>query len=308
MPMRFRPIYVDNTLQELNRHGTADFPLSMDRQIVSAEGCLGVRHWHYEIQILVMIKGGAVFETPAGRYELKEGEGLFINSGVLHEALSCTGEDSSYICCDFAPEMISADRSDAVFRDYVEPVIASLDLQSFALRAQEAPWQAEVLRLLLEMGASDDAREYAYELSLKTKLLEIWRLIVTNCRVQAEGATGVSFADRLRVRRLKQFINEHYMEKLSLEDIASSAGLSRSECCRLFKRAGSLTPIAYLKEYRVAQSMKMLSCTGLSVAEIAYQCGFDSSSYFISCFKRMAGCTPLEYRTGQVTGKGRQDS
>ena len=295
--MKFRPIFVDNTLQELTQHGTKDFPLSMDRQIVCAEGCLHVRHWHYEIQIVLMTKGSAVFETPVSQYYLQEGDGLFINSGVLHEVISSSDVSSTYICVNFAPDMIYGSEDSAIRRDYVEPILNSPDMQSFRLK--EETWHRRVLSLLRAMGETDDRHEYGYELDLKIKLMQIWHLIVTNNRIQAEEEAGASFADRLRLRQLKQFIHEHYMERLTLEEIAGAVSLSRSECCRLFKRTDASTPIRYLKQYRLQQSAKMLRCTDLSIAEIAYQCGFDSSSYFISCFRREMDCTPLDYRSRQ---------
>lgn len=295
--MKYRPIIVDNAQQELTQHGTKDFPLSMDRQNVCAEGILGVRHWHYEIQIILMAIGSAVFATSMGEYELKEGDGLFINSGVLHEAVSAGDESSTYICVNFTPEMVCGNRDSAIFQDYVNPILTSTDMQSF--RLSEEGWQGDVLSILKEMGKVEDAHEYAYELDLNIKLLQIWYLIVQNNRFQVGKKATASFADRLRLRQLKQFIHEHYMERLTLEDIAGSIALSRSELCRLFKRTEGRTPIGYLKAYRLSQSVKMLRCTDLSIAEIGYQCGFDSSSYFISCFRREMGATPLEYRSFQ---------
>lgn len=84
--MKFHPILVDDSLQELTKLGTDDFPISVNLLRVQDEGCYRVQHWHEEIQILLMIQGNAVFETPSGRYDLKEGTGLFINSGILHGA------------------------------------------------------------------------------------------------------------------------------------------------------------------------------------------------------------------------------
>ncbi len=295
--MKFRPIFVDDTLQELTQHGTRDFPISMDRQIVCAEGCQHVKHWHHEIQIVLITYGNAVFETPAGRYDLKQGEGLFINSGVLHEVVDSDDEASTYICVDFAPEMIYGSRDSAICKDYVEPIINSPEMQSFALKDEE--WHKEVLKLLAEMGETENNHEYGYELMMKYLLLRMWHIIVANNRMQAEEAAITSFSDRLRLRQLKQYIHNHYMEHLSLEDIAESVKLSRSECCRLFKRTSAGTPITYLKKYRLRQSSKLLTCTNLGIAEIAYHCGFESSSYFISCFRKEMGCTPLEFRSKQ---------
>ena len=55
--MEFRPILTDSTLQELTEHGSEDFPMSMDEQLVSAKVAPIVLHWHYEIQVVLATKG-----------------------------------------------------------------------------------------------------------------------------------------------------------------------------------------------------------------------------------------------------------
>ena len=86
------------------------------------------------------------------------------------------------------------------------------------------------------------------------------------------------------------------MERISLKDIADAAHISKGECCRIFKRIQHTTPFLYLISFRVAQSVKLLSTTDYSVAEIAQQVGFGSSSYYNECFKKEMGCTPSQYR------------
>ena len=292
--MKHRPIQVDSTLQELTAHGTDGFPMSMDEQQVSGAGCSQIRHWHYEVQIALMTKGSAIFETPAGRYLLHTGEGIFLNSGVLHQVLPTAEPDSVYICANFRPELIYGQTDSVIRRDYVEPLLSSADLQSFALR--DEPWHQEVLQTLRELAAVHDAQEYGYELVLKMLLCRIWHLILVHNRIHTEKVAAVSFADKQRVKLLKNYIHQNYMDHICLADISNAGHISRSECCRVFRRTGEPTPILYLKQYRISQSVKLLAFTDLSIAEVAWQTGFESSSYYAECFKKEMGCTPNEYR------------
>lgn len=292
--MKCRPIAVDNTLQELTQHGTDDFPMSMDEQRVAEEGCRRIRHWHYEVQIALVTQGSAIFETPSDRFLIQAGEGVFLNSGVLHEVIPTAEADSVYICVNFKPELIYGQADNVIRRDYVEPVLSSTALQAFALRQE--PWQQEILRLLSEMASVNERQEYGYEIVLKMLLCRIWHLILVNNRLQTEKIAAVSFADKQRMKQLKGFIHQNYMEHITLADIAGAGHISRGECCRVFRRAEQTTPILYLKRYRISQSIKLLSCTNLSISEVAYQAGFESGSYFTECFKRETGCTPNEYR------------
>lgn len=57
-----------------------------------------------------------------------------------------------------------------------------------------------------------------------------------------------------------------------------------------------MSPITYLTKYRIAQSIKLLTCTELTITQIAQQTGFNTSSYYTECFKKEMGITPLKYR------------
>jgi len=300
--MQYRPIRVDNTLQELTQHGTPDFPFSMDEQLVSDPGCLGVRHWHVEVQILRMTKGDATFVTSAGSFLLHEGEGIFLNSGVLHEVVATSDPESRYLCANFRPSMIAGGEGNAIYRNYVLPITSNPDLGTVVLRGEF--WHRQILDIIGRMGDIWNAHAYGYELALKELLCRIWRILAENNRTSAEKAAPTSFSDQQRVRLLKQFIHMNYMNRITLDDIADAAHVSRGECCRVFRRTDGSSPFAYLRSYRIAQSMKLLRCTDLSVGEIAFQTGFDSSSYYIACFKKEQNCTPLEYRAREYTPAG----
>lgn len=290
----FRPIIVDNNLQELTQHGTTDFPMSMDEQIVAQEGCHQIYHWHYEIQIALVTQGTVIFRTPDGTVTLTKGQGLFINSGVLHEA-DCTDErDGVYICVNFSPSLIAADKDGVIYRDYVKPILHSTDLQTIVL--SQDSWHKDVLNLLHQMSRCNEDRVYGYELQLHTFLCQIWHLILVHHRHLAARTATISFADSQRIRTLEEFIHQNYTDPITLIDIANAGHISRGECCRVFQRTNKISPITYLKNYRISQSLKLLTCTHLSIAEIAYQVGFQSSSYYTACFRKEQNCTPIEYR------------
>ena len=136
--MKCRPITVDDSLQELTQHGTRDFPVSMDRQVVSDLNHGGIRHWHEEIQIALVTEGEVIFRTEGQEICLCAGQGFFVNSGVHHEAFPTEKADGVYICVNFLPSLIYGQTDSVVRRDYVDPVLYCDSLQSFPLLDQ--PW------------------------------------------------------------------------------------------------------------------------------------------------------------------------
>ena len=292
--MKCRPITVDDSLQELTQHGTRDFPVSMDRQVVSDEHHGGIRHWHEEIQIALVTEGEVVFRAEEQEIHLCAGQGFFVNSGVHHEAHPTERGDGVYICVNFLPNVIFGQADSVVRRDYVDPVLYCDSLRSFPLLDQ--PWHQEICGLLRELGEVEDAAEYGYEIRMTILLRQIWHLIVVNNREKIEQRSNVSFSDRQRMRALQTYIHKHYMEQIALADIAAAGHISRGECCRVFKRVEKRSPVQYLTRFRLEQSLKLLSSTELSVQEIARQVGFGTGSYFTEKFREEMQCTPTEYR------------
>lgn len=292
--MTTRPIVVDDTQQELTPHGTAEFPMSVDHQRVADDLIARIPHWHYEIQISVAIRGSVCFRTPVGDLLAHEGEGIFLNSSVLHEIVPTEEEDSEYVCINFRPSLIYGDPASMIRRDYTDPFLFSRALQAFLLT--EEPWHRDVTRAVLAMSALDEKKEYGYELLMQTLLGELWHTILIHNREVIEGDSSVTFTDRQRMKALQEFIKDNYAEPLRLADIAEAGHISRGECCRLFARVLDTSPMAYLKEFRIAQSLKLLASTELTIAEIAQHTGFNTSSYFTKCFKEEMTTTPLHYR------------
>lgn len=92
------------------------------------------------------------------------------------------------------------------------------------------------------------------------------------------------------------FVEEHYGEKITLQEIAQSAGLGERECGRCFSRSIGMPPIEYLNRYRIRQAARLIVQTSDPIGQIAEQCGFSSDSYFGKMFREQMGCSPREYR------------
>jgi AraC-like DNA-binding protein len=94
------------------------------------------------------------------------------------------------------------------------------------------------------------------------------------------------------------YIYSHYSENITLDDIAASGNISRSQCAKLFNRYTSLSPINFLNKHRLEISRELLRTTYLPIGEIALSCGFSDQSYFNRLFVKQYGITPFAYRKG----------
>ncbi len=103
--------------------------------------------------------------------------------------------------------------------------------------------------------------------------------------------TGIVYVDAAMM-----YINSHFMNKLTVEDIAAATGVSKVYLQRLFKSEYGKTVHEVLQEKRLAQARHLLEQTSLSITEIAGQCGFGCREQLTGVFKKCEGISPLDYR------------
>lgn len=292
--IKYRPILVDSTGQELTEHGDFAFPMSMDEQHLSDKYVAFVPHWHYEIQISMVVRGSVIFKTPDKEFLLKKGEAVFFNSGCIHEAVPTEDKDSVYTCVNFHPKVIYGYAESLLRQDYVKPVIYSNELQAIAFRSE--PWHLEMRALMEHLIKVNREERFGYEIEMYAIILKMWQLVVQHNEEILSASASVTFADKQRIKSLTRFIHRDYMDRISLTEIADSDHISKGECCRVFQRVLGTTPFAYLINYRIHQSIKMLATTDHNISDIALSVGFGSGSYFTECFKKMMHCSPMQYR------------
>ena len=114
-----------------------------------------------------------------------------------------------------------------------------------------------------------------------------------------EGEAGLaqeeSGEDKI-VSRMRHYVEEHYMEDISVLDIASAFGYSEAYFCKLFKQNFGKNFVTYLTEYRVELAKKALADLSCNVKEVGQRVGYTDSNYFTKVFRRITGMSPSEYR------------
>ena len=98
------------------------------------------------------------------------------------------------------------------------------------------------------------------------------------------------------IEKVKNIVKECFAEDVSVSDIAHKAGISRYYMCHAFKKATGITVTDYKNELKLTKSKEMLIHTDSTIADIAYSCGFGSSSYFSKMFFASEHILPSQYR------------
>lgn len=102
--------------------------------------------------------------------------------------------------------------------------------------------------------------------------------------------------DARRAARAIEILEASIAEDLSLRDLANAAGMSVFHFARAFKRTFGCPPHAYLRDLRLHEADRLLRTSRLNITEIAFECGYSSSSAFTAAFRRRYACTPSDWR------------
>ena len=99
-----------------------------------------------------------------------------------------------------------------------------------------------------------------------------------------------------RMQKVHDYVLQHFFQEIRLGDVASLAGMTEAAFCRYFKARSNKTFIDFVNEIRIGHACKLLLEDKWTIAQIAYDSGFDSLSNFNRNFKKYIGHTPREYK------------
>ncbi len=132
--------------------------------------------------------------------------------------------------------------------------------------------------------------------------LSVWSLRATEGFIN-EVFAGLSPLSSTTAKALA-YLSEHYMDKITLRDLASRLFVSDSYLSKLFRQELGTSFTDYLNKNRVEHSIELMQTSDLSLLEISGMVGFEDQSYFTKVFKRITGETPRQYKARVLNPKG----
>ena len=108
--------------------------------------------------------------------------------------------------------------------------------------------------------------------------------------------TNDVFLENVQIKQAKDYIHAYLTEKLSLQAIADTIGVSKYHFCRIFKQTTGLTPWQYVIQQRIKLAKQLLKNSQLSILQISDRLGYSNSTQFTNFFRQHTGITPSDYR------------
>lgn len=249
-------------------------------------------HWHEEIQLTYVLEGSMVTTAQGMDYVLRPGDGFFINSNLSHMTRPTSPDSARYLSLNVKPSLLTLFHGSVVEQKYFLPYVNDPYFQ-FVQLTPDTLWQEQVLGDMRVLFGILQEKPFGFELEAYSYLLHIWRTLLDHLDTAPER---MPVFERREAQQILAYLNEHYAEPVTLEQVSAHIHMNEAKCCKLFKSAYGRSIFTYLTDYRLEKSILLLSDPSLSVTRIAELCGFNSTSYFIKRFREKVGVSPLQYR------------
>lgn len=252
-------------------------------------------HCHEFSEIVIITGGAGVHITGEDSYELKTGDTFVIGGDRPHDYLNM--DQLSLINILFDPAELPMTLGDlqslsgyhALFT--LEPAWRSR--HQFTSRLQLGPAEiGETLRLVDKLDNELAARRPGFEVMATVAMLELVTFL-SRCYSETRNPTSKSL---IRVGETISHMRSNIAETITLEELVSISGMSRTNYIRMFESAVGTSPINYLIGLRIEEASRLLRSTDRSITDIAFDVGFSDSNYFSRQFRKTHGQSPREYR------------
>ncbi len=289
--MSYRTV-TDETLRELLQHWDSSYPFAYYPEDIWQFDFHRIEwHWHHELEFLYADRGDLLCLVGTDRIRLCQGQGIFINSGVLHRYEAQKSTFSPNIV--FAPTLLAPEDT-LIYAKYIQPVIHSS--VSYQILDPQISWQKHILEILMQIFRIQEKEEKS-ELRTLQLLLQIWEVFAPHCKIILNPLKQQRLDHKqAKLQTMMQYIHDHYAEELTLEMIADSASVSKSGALHIFQSGIQTSPVAYLIRYRLARAAELLYTTRKSVSAIAEETGFASTGYFCRKFRQHYHMSANAYR------------
>lgn len=295
--MAKRTILVDSARRELEKHGTETFPMTVNHDdLWSFEGKNVPIHWHNDLEINLIREGEAVFQVYQKSYRVRTGDGFLLNRNVPHSCSSPGNEHVRYSTILVRPDFLYGDFGSDVERKCFQPFLQNSAIPCIYLTGFDENGK-EILQKLNQVEEAFDRKRFCYELKIKGLLCEAFAMILYGHRQELTKFVPANLQELERLEKMLNYLNMHFTEVISLQDLADQVHLSREVCCRFFKKMTGKTITGYLEEYRVNKSFSLVQSGQYSMTQITEMVGFSNPSRFASAFRKRFGCNPGEYNS-----------
>ena len=243
-------------------------------------------HWHeHNLELQLICKGRGHIRIGSRMYDVQRGDVLVYNQGVLHDESADPETGLWFYNCGIKGLQLPGLPENFLLPETTAPRLHAGNLM---------PTLRSLFRILYGQVQHRHAGSDTVTRSIVETLLQILLH-----QLPHEPLAPQREKDQLFIA-LKDYIDRHFMEELSVDDLSARVHMSTSGLAHQFKKRFGFAPIQYIIRRRIGEAQAILVSTDLSITEVSARIGYDNISYFNNQFKKFTGLSPQSYRKYKV--------
>lgn len=273
-------------------HEDTKFPFSMYKE--SGEGRIVNSRSHKTSMEIVEVTSGAVM-VQIGTELVAAGEGdfLYIPPAMTFRVDAAT-DYAAVRGMIFDMSIIEANLenfdSEIFYMFYVQ------SKNKITVFGADHPVNPTLKRFMQESYDEYSEKEICYKLPIRANIYHMMTALLRYYCGSKNELDRMIYHNVLRLRPVISYIDEHYKEKIYIEELSAMINVSPDYFTKMFKESIGKTPIDYINAMKVNAAMDLLCTTELPMTEIADSIGFCNPNYFHKIFKQYMMTSPLAYR------------
>lgn len=254
----------------------------MSYTVVEKRACETYNYISPTFRLLRFIDGEVEWKIGENYYLFRKGDIVFFNNLHKRNINNVLTDSIKYELYDFLPNCIENESLRSFFYSKTQKLITCDSKNS-----KKTHFLLDCLKNELYQP-NDNIQKMSIRHYIDLIALQFYR--------NAEEDFTVADNSLIAITSTVQYIQNHLSERMSISELAKKSGYSPEYFSRLFKRYIGLSPIEYINNLRIENTLRLMSTTELTVLDAAYQSGFQSSSNFYKIFKAYKKTTPTEYQ------------
>ena len=279
--------------QEKIPHGNPLFPYITYPCSIPLDFSRVPLHWHDEMEIIYIKKGTGAITVDFKSYVVTEGTIALILPGRLHGIEQYMQESMEYENIIFHPGILISKKADTSNTEFLAPLLSGA-LSVPLLYQPGSPCYAEIAACIDANDEISRTNPPGYQFFIKSQLFMLFYILFNKCLLKEPAKRDHKSLEKMKL--ILKYLENHYMERITIADISAEVGLSQSHFMKYFKNTMGTSFIEYLNEYRLTMASRLLISSESSILAIAEEVGYENLSYFNRTFKKRFGMTPRDYR------------
>lgn len=279
---------------ETKAHTSAEFPYNTYLCSIPLDFPGVPLHWHDEMELVVIKKGQGYVSVDFDKHLVHSGDIIMICPGCLHAIEQDASYKMEYENIIFKPELLSSGANDLCMLQYIKPLLdGTLPVEHFLTPAHEVFESLSNCIRQIDLVCADQTT--GWQLAVKSALFYFFFLLISE---RQKKTVSISHNPKSleKMKTVLKYVEEHYTEKLTIDDMAKLTFYSKSHFMKFFKVHMGTGFTECLNDYRLTMAARLLKSSDESILMIAEESGFDNLSYFNRIFKRKYGVSPGSYR------------